>query len=97
MLNFFSDAEIAAAARAPFGEGAFPKAAVRTAQLCEGTVMFGRPRATWAADVIGQHRLGAGLGVALGQRNPGKQYQHTTRIVATSNGALGPHPAREPV
>jgi hypothetical protein len=70
---------------------------VRTAQpTCTG-VLHRRSRAFWAADVVGNSRMAAELHVALGQRNSGKQYPHTTRIAAPSGDAEGPHTAREPV
>jgi hypothetical protein len=97
MLNILSDLETAAEASTPSGGGASRQSAIRTAQPRNGAVMVARPRAFWAADIFGQHRLAADLSVAPGQRNPGKEYPHTTRIIATSDGAQGPHPAREPV
>jgi hypothetical protein len=99
MLNKVSDIEAAADARTPFGEGAcLPSAAVRTAQSHRRTVEYARPRAFWAADVFGQRRTASGLGMAPGQPNPSKQnYPYPTRIAAASGGAMGPHPARDPV
>jgi hypothetical protein len=95
VLNTISVLETAAEARAPFGMGAALPSGVRTAQLsCTGGV---RRRAFWAADVFGRSRMAAQLNVALGQRNSGKQYPHTTRIAAKSGDAEGPHTAREPV
>ena len=95
MLNTISGLETAAEARAPFGMGAALPSGVQAAQLsCTGGV---RRRAFWAADVFGRSRMAAQLNVALGQRNSGKQYPHTTRIAAKSGDAEGPHTAREPV
>jgi hypothetical protein len=99
MLNTVSESEIAANARTPFGAGAcLLSDAVRTAQPRSGSAAFARPRprAFWAADAFGLRRQAADMGIALGLRNPGKQYPHTTRIAAASGGAKGPHPAREP-
>jgi hypothetical protein len=96
MLNTISGLETAAEARAGFGMGAVLPSGARPAQvLCTGAA-FARPRAFWAADVLGQ-RKAADLSVALGQRNSGKQYPHTTRIAVPSGDAKGPHTAREPV
>ena len=96
MLNTISGLETAAEARAGFGMGAVLPSGVRPAQpLCTGAALA-RPRAFWAADVLGQ-RKAADLSVALGQRNSGKQYPHTTRIAVPSGDAKGPHTAREPV
>jgi hypothetical protein len=97
MLNTNSGLETAAEARAAFGTGTALPSVVLTAQSpCTGVVLA-RPRAFWAAGVFGRGRMAADLNDALGQRNSGKQYPHTTRIVAPSDGAKGPHPAREPV
>jgi hypothetical protein len=99
MLNKVSDVEAAAAARTPFGEGAcLPSVAVPTAQSHRWAVEYARPRAFWAADVFGQRHTASDRGMALGQPNPSKQnYPYPTRIAAASGGALGPHPARDPV
>ena len=98
MLTTISALENAADARVRFGSGAALPSGVRTTQSpCTGAVMFARPRAFWAADVFGSSRMAADLTEALGQRNTGKQYPHTTRIAALSGGAKGPHPVREPV
>lgn len=97
MLNMLSDLEAVAEAHAGFGMGAALPSGVQTAQpACTGAAPA-RPRAFWAADVFGRSRMAAALNVALGQRNSGKQYPHTTRIAAPSGGAKGPHPVREPV
>ena len=97
MLNTISGPETAAEAHAPFAMGAAFPSGVRTAQ-CSGTgVVLARPRAFWAADVFGRSQMAARLNVALGKRNSGKQYPHTTRIAAPSGDAEGPHTAREPV
>jgi len=66
-----------------------------TTSACTGAALA-RPRAFWAADVFGWRKV-ADLNVALEQRNSGKQYPHTTRIVAPSGDAEGPHTARDPV
>ena len=97
MLNMLSDLEAAAAqARTPFGSDAcLPSGVTATTQMRERSVVYVRPRISWAADVSGQRRLAAGLAVlALGQPNQ-KQYPHTTRIAA-SGATKGPHPWREP-
>jgi hypothetical protein len=89
--------EVGAEARAAIGMGAALPSGVRTARpACTGALPV-RPRAFWAADVFGKSLMAADLKVALGQRNSGKQYPHTTRIAAPSGDAEGPHTAREPV
>ena len=96
MLNTISGLETATEARAGFGMGAVLPSGVRSAQpVCTGAALA-RPRAFWAADVLGRRRA-ADLNVALEQRNAGKQYPHTTRIAVPSGDAKGPHTAREPV
>jgi hypothetical protein len=96
VVNMISDLEAAAAnARSPLARGASMPSAVLTAQPRNGADVFACPR-VWASDAFGQRRSAADLGVALGRRNPGKQYPHTTRIAAASGGAEGPHPPREP-
>ena len=97
MLNTISGFETVAEAHAGFGLGAVLPSGVPTAQpSCTGALLVD-PRAFWAADVFAKRRMAADLNVALGQRNSGKQYPHTTRIAAPSGDAKGPHPAREPV
>jgi hypothetical protein len=96
MLNTISGLETATEARAGFGMGAVLPSGIRPAQPpCTGAALA-RPRAFWAADASGQ-RKAADLTVALGQRNSGKHYPHTTRIAVPSGDAKGPHTAREPV
>jgi hypothetical protein len=100
MLNKVSEIEAAADARTPFGAGAcLPSVAVQTAQMHLRAAAFPRPRAFWAADVLGQRHTASGRGMALAQQpNPSKQnYPYPTRIAAASGGTLGPHPARDPV
>jgi hypothetical protein len=100
MLNTVSDSEISADARTPFGVGAsLLSGAVQTPQPRQGSVALARPRprAFWAAAANGLRLQAADPGMALGRRNPGKQYPTTTRIAATSGAAKGPHPERDPV
>ena len=100
MLNTISGLETATEAYAGFGMGAVLPSGVRPAQPVRTGGVFPRPRAFWAADVLGQ-RKAADLNVAPEgkheQRNSGKQFPHTTRIAAPSGDAEGPHTAREPV
>jgi hypothetical protein len=56
-----------------------------------------RPRAS-ASNLIGTSTHAAGQAkVALQQRTSQKKYARTTRIAALGGGALGPHPAWDPV
>jgi hypothetical protein len=104
MLNILSNVETAAGARAGFGLGAFLPGYVGTVQPSgTGVMVRPRPRVDWTPDAFGvgctatRQGTAAGLGQPLGLQNPCEKYAHTTRIAAASGGALGPHPARDPV
>jgi hypothetical protein len=57
-----------------------------------------RPRASASAVLFGIGTPAAGqANVALQQRTSQKKHARTTRIAAAGGGALGPHPARDPV
>ena len=57
-----------------------------------------RPRASASAVIFGNAAHAAGQAkVALQQRTSQKKYARTTRIAAQGGGALGPHPAWDPV
>ena len=57
-----------------------------------------RPRARTSAVIFGNAAHAAGQAkVALQQRTSQKKYARTTRIAALGGGALGPHPAWDPV
>jgi hypothetical protein len=75
-------AETAAASPAATG----PVAAGLRPQASASAVSFGN-----AAHAAGQAKS------ALQQRTSQKKYARTTRIAALGGGALGPHPARDPV
>ena len=101
MLNILSKVEAAADARAGFGLGASLPGHVGAIQPSgAGAMARPRPRAVWTADGFGRTAArpgtAAGLRQPLGPQNPCEKYAHTTRIAA-SGGALGPHPARDPV
>jgi hypothetical protein len=73
-------------------------AAVRTAAADE---VFARPRprlqASTGATLFGNATHAAGQADSARQQRTSKKYTHTTRIAAAGGGALGPHPARDPV
>jgi hypothetical protein len=71
-------------------------AAVRTAAADE---VFARPRpqASTGATLFGNATHAAGQADSARQQRTSKKYAHTTRIAAAGGGALGPHPARDPV
>ena len=57
-----------------------------------------RPRASASVELLGNAAHAAGQAkVALQQRTSQKKYARTTRIAALGSGALGPHPAWDPV
>jgi len=64
-----------------------------------GPVVAGlRPQASASAVSFGNAAHAAGQAKsALQQRTSQKKYARTTRIAALGGGALGPHPARDPV
>jgi hypothetical protein len=97
MVNMISNVSAAADKRGGFVMGAFPLSDARTFEP-GSTGVVARPRAYWPSHVVGAHGFAAGYGLVLGQHNPSKQFDaSTTRIAAASGGALGSHPAREPV
>jgi hypothetical protein len=71
-------------------------AAVRTSAADE---VFARPRpqASTGATFFGNATHAAGQADSARQQRTSKKYAHTTRIAAAGGGALGPHPARDPV
>jgi hypothetical protein len=101
MLNSISDVTAAADTRVadcwPF-MGAFLPAAVNTVhQSRSGALVFTRPRAISGTAMSGLGRKAAVHGLAQGQPSVRKQYPIMTRSAAAIGGALGPHPARDPV
>jgi hypothetical protein len=62
-------------------------------------IAFVRPQARTEAQLLGSGAQVAGLANIAGQQPISKvNYAHTTRIAALKgSGALGPHPARDPV
>jgi hypothetical protein len=56
------------------------------------------PRSRAKADIFGSGSQVAGAAMTAAQQHFSKvNYAHTTRIAALKGGALGPHPARDPV
>lgn len=101
MLNMISNVAVAADARFGSGVGVFPLSGARTVVPGSTGAVVARPRAHWAAHILGNRRLAAGQGVGqqtASKQNTIRQYDpQTTRVAAASGGALGSHPAREPV
>jgi hypothetical protein len=100
MLNMISDVTAAADTRFGFGTGVFPLSGVRTVVPSSTGPVDACPRAYWATAVHGKPRFAVSHEPVLGQQtfNSIKQYDpQTIRVAAASGGALGSHPAREPV
>jgi hypothetical protein len=105
MLNMNFDVTTAADVRFGSGMGVFPLSSVRTvpsSTVSSSTeAVLARPRAPWAADVLGRQRFTAqhmlGRHVAPKQDSIQHYYAPKTRIAAASGGVPGAHPAREPV
>jgi hypothetical protein len=70
-----------------------------TSRAAAATVVAGlRPQASASAVTFGNAAHAAGKAtVASQQRISQKKYARTTRIAALGGGALGPHPAWDPV
>jgi hypothetical protein len=99
MLNSISHVTAAADARTVDCQpvmGAFLPSGVDAAhQRPSGALVFVRPRACAAAFGLG--RKAAVRRQPQGQPSVRKQYPNQARSAATTGGALGPHPARDPV
>jgi hypothetical protein len=101
MLNFISDVPAAADARTADCQpatGAFLPGHVDAAhQRSSGVLMLVRPRGVTRTGVLGQGRKAAVHGLPQGQQSIRQQFPTMTRSAAATGGALGPHPARDPV
>jgi hypothetical protein len=108
VLNVISNIETSVRPLPWFGLGACPSALAATTAT-KSAVATPRPRtstAVAAEHLFGQHYAHAAVGAIAGadgsrtgmaKRLSAAQAVHTTLITAFSDGALGPHPAREPV
>jgi hypothetical protein len=101
MLNLISDVAAAADTRTvdcQLATGAFLPGRVDAAnQRPSGVLVFVRPRGIADAGIPGLGRKAAVHGLPQGQPSIRKQYSTMTRRAAATRGALGPHPARDPV
>jgi hypothetical protein len=98
VLNMNSDTEIAMKPLPRFGMGSCLRALIPSATPASTcTVAFARPRTSAAAGALKLRSVLAATGYATDLQLNGEQFAHTTLITASSGGALGPHPAREPV
>ncbi len=101
MLNFISDVPSAAVARTADCQpatGAFlPGRADAAHQRLSSVLVFARPRGITGTGVFGQGRKAAVHGLPQGQPSIRQQFPTMTRSAVATKGALGPHPARDPV
>ena len=101
MLNFISDVPAAANARTAVCQpatGAFLPGGVNAVhQFPSGALWFARPRAISGASTLGLGRKAAVHRLPQGQQSIRQQFPTMTRSAAATGGALGPHPARDPV
>jgi hypothetical protein len=101
MLNSISDVVAPAATHAMDrrpATGAFlPVWADAVRQRPSGARVFARPGGVAGAGAFGLGRKAAVHGLPQGQPSVRKQYLIMARRAAASGGALGPHPARDPV
>ncbi len=56
-----------------------------------------RPQASTGSVLFGNATHAAGQADSARQQRPSQKYAHTTRIATAGGGAMGPHPARDPV
>jgi hypothetical protein len=92
-----SENETAMKPRQRFGMGACTPALIPAATPATTYALaLARPRTAMAAAVV-PHPVLAAFGQATWTQFSGEQSAYTTLINATGDGALGPHPAREPV
>jgi hypothetical protein len=97
LLNRMSDVTTAADLRGPFSVGALSRCGTGTSGP-GSAVAFPRHGAYWAGCVSGKLRILPRHDMAFGQQNSSKQHDAiTTPVAAVRGGALGSHPAREPV
>ncbi len=101
MITSISDVTAAAATRGADSRsamGAFLPGGVNAVhQFPSGALWCARPRAISGASTLGFGRKPAVHGLLQGQPSIRKQYPIMTRSAAVTGGALGPHPARDPV
>jgi hypothetical protein len=75
-----------------------PEPAVARMAAAESAVTCLRPQCRGAAGLSGRSALAAGQAKFALQQPTSQKYAHkTTRIAAVGGGALGSHPARDPV
>jgi len=97
MLSLITMAEVAANSRDRSGMGALPACSGETVLRDRALAMAAAcPQASTAAVHYGSGTTAAGPAELTRQQRTSRRYAHTTRIAAFG-GAMGPHPARDPV
>jgi hypothetical protein len=109
MLNLAAPADAATPTHVPFRMGAsfvggctaVPRVrATETAvaaAAAEAVFAGPRPRPSAGPVLFGNATHEAGQAKSAWQQPTSQKYAHTTRIAAAGGGAVGPHPARDPV
>ena len=108
MLSLISPADAAMPVCAQYPAGALivqQVAAVVHERACQpvfAAAAFGaaagpRPRGREGAALSGNATHAAGETIFVPQQPTSQKFAHKTRIAAVGGGALGPHPARDPV
>ncbi len=110
MLSLTSPADAATATRALTRTGAWllrDCAAGPSARSLEAAIgrpaaaalVFARPRpqASTGSVLFGNATHAAGQADSARQQRPSQKYARTTRVATAGGGAMGPHPARDPV
>ena len=110
MLSLISPAEAAMPERARSRTGAslfggcaavsrvrLPETAAAGTAAADVILARPRPQASPASVFFGSATHAAGQPNSAWQQRTSQKYAHTTRIAAAGGGALGPHPARDPV
>lgn len=108
MLSLNSPAEAAMPVCAQYPMGASPVQALAAvaheramkpvfSAAATAAVAGPRPRPREDAVLTGSAPQAAGETIFVPQQRTSQKFAHTTRIAAVGGGALGPHPARDPV
>jgi hypothetical protein len=108
MLSLATSADAATTTRMPFRMGALfvsgctalPRVrATDTAVAAAAEAVFAdrHPRPGAGPVILGRATHEARQEKSAWQQPTSQKYAHTTRIAAAGGGALGPHPARDPV
>ena len=94
--RFRMGASLAGGCAAVLRERALEPAVARTAAT-EAVFAGLRPQPSTGPVLFGNATQAAGQVSSAWQQRTSQKFAHTTRIAAAGGGALGPHPARDPV